>query len=260
MKKEMDNLKKELEELKNAIRGTTSEARSNARKERVKARTKTRPAKKVRISTSGATPPALFNFGDTLQKYIGGVMDSIAIGLEEAVGVIDIDKKMKKGMKRKSRSSTVIIANEYIDHFFEKGADFMSVISDENRLKMLKYMERGGKYQKELSEEVGIKGGTFKHHMDKLVDVGFVAQEAVRGRYLITMEGREALKLAEFLYLKKYPEHSFTAQQEAQKEEKIVDEDDDDDAVTITIDEDEDYEIVEDTEKQDEPDYDMSDS
>lgn len=237
MKKEMEQLKKELEELKNTVK---AEARSNIRRERARVKKTVKTVPNVKVSHN--VPPPLFNFGDTLQKYIGGVMDSIAIGLEGAVGVIDIDKKMKKGKKRKS-TSTIIVAPEYLDNFYEKGADFMSVIADDNRLKMLKAMERGGKYQKELSEEIGVKGGTFKHHMDKLVEVGFVAQEAVRGRYLITMEGREALKLAEFLYLKKYPGHSSSAQQE-----NVVEEDDEE-AVTVEIDDEEDYDIVDETEE-----------
>lgn len=54
--------------------------------------------------------------------------------------------------------------------------------------------------QGDLSDKTGVKGGTFKHHMDSLLSSKYVYQEATRGRYLITQLGVEALKLAEMLY------------------------------------------------------------
>lgn len=76
----------------------------------------------------------------------------------------------------------------------------MSAISDSRRLKILKSLEQGPAYQSGLSEETGVKGGTFKHHMEALMNTRLVHQEATRGRYLITQLGVEALKLAEIIY------------------------------------------------------------
>ena len=48
-----------------------------------------------------------------------------------------------------------------------------------------------------------MRGGTFKHHTDILQDEGFITREAIRGRYLITQLGIEALKLAEMIHVRK---------------------------------------------------------
>ena len=94
------------------------------------------------------------------------------------------------------------IPEDKLEEFYEIGATIVAAIGDPNRLKILKELERGPKYQKELSDITNLRGGTFKHHMDRLLDedVKFVTQEVVRGRYLLTTRGREALKLAEMQF------------------------------------------------------------
>ena len=94
------------------------------------------------------------------------------------------------------------IPEDKLEEFYEIGATIVAAIGDSNRLRILKELERGPKYQKELSDITSLRGGTFKHHMDRLLDreVKFVTQEVVRGRYLITTRGREALKLAEMQF------------------------------------------------------------
>ena len=96
------------------------------------------------------------------------------------------------------------IPEEKLEEFYQVGATIVAAIGDSNRLMILKELEKGPKYQKELSEITGLRGGTFKHHMDRLLDtdVKFVTQEVVRGRYLLTTRGREALKLAEMQYMR----------------------------------------------------------
>jgi DNA-binding transcriptional ArsR family regulator len=96
------------------------------------------------------------------------------------------------------------IPEEQLEEFYEIGSTIVSAIGDPNRLRILKELEKGPKYQKELSEITNLRGGTFKHHMDRLLDEStkFVTQEVVRGRYLLTTRGREALKLAEMQYLR----------------------------------------------------------
>jgi hypothetical protein len=91
---------------------------------------------------------------------------------------------------------------------------------------ILKELEKGPKYQKELSDITSLRGGTFKHHMDRLLDedVRFVTQEVVRGRYLLTTRGREALKLAEMQYMR-YLENKERQQREKHdKKDKDSDE------------------------------------
>ncbi|MHA1260336.1 MAG: ArsR family transcriptional regulator [Candidatus Heimdallarchaeaceae archaeon] len=107
----------------------------------------------------------------------------------------------------KERREKVQDTKERIDKssedFFTKSSILLSALGDENRLKILKILEESPQYQKELSEITGLKGGSFKHHTDILQNVEFITREAVRGRYLITQLGIEALKLAEMIYFRK---------------------------------------------------------
>ncbi|MCG3219915.1 MAG: winged helix-turn-helix transcriptional regulator, partial [Candidatus Heimdallarchaeota archaeon] len=88
-------------------------------------------------------------------------------------------------------------------NFYDKTALLLSALGDQHRIKILKILEESPQYQKELAEITGLKGGSFKHHTDILQEADFITREAVRGRYLITQLGIEALKLGEMIYLRK---------------------------------------------------------
>jgi DNA-binding transcriptional ArsR family regulator len=56
---------------------------------------------------------------------------------------------------------------------------------------------RGGKYVSELQEKLAeITASTLSSHLDILEKAGLVVQEKVRGRYLITIPGRMAYRMA----------------------------------------------------------------
>ena len=92
------------------------------------------------------------------------------------------------------------LSAEELESFLEIGSNLASALSDTRRLMILKELEEGPNYPSDLSEKLSFKGGTLKHHLDTLVQVNFISQEAVRGRYLITQLGMEALKLIETLF------------------------------------------------------------
>jgi DNA-binding transcriptional ArsR family regulator len=92
------------------------------------------------------------------------------------------------------------LTEEEEDAFYELAPNLTGALADTRRLKLLRELEKGPKYQGDLSEVTDLKGGTFKHHMDTLLELGYVYQEASRGRYLIRQLGVEALKLAEMLF------------------------------------------------------------
>ena len=153
-----------------------------------------------------------------LGDYTKSILSSVAEGLKRSMGITikdvgnikeefkNVEKELGKiGKEIGTKISKEIniatgptIPEEKIEEFYVIGANIVSSIGDPNRLRILKELEKGPKYQKELSYITNLRGGTFKHHMDKLLedDVKFVTQEVVRGRYLLTTRGREALKLA----------------------------------------------------------------
>ncbi|MCE7747121.1 MAG: ArsR family transcriptional regulator, partial [Candidatus Heimdallarchaeota archaeon] len=147
----------------------------------------------------------------TITEYVAKVVNSVGKNLESslrsAVG------EGKKGVRKvlsigdKANDIDLIHSNGKVDidaleKFYENASELLSALGDKNRLKLLKILEDSPQYQKELSEDTGLRGGTFKHHTDILQDEGFITREAIRGRYLITQLGIEALKLAEMIYLR----------------------------------------------------------
>jgi len=78
-----------------------------------------------------------------------------------------------------------------------KVAEVMSALGQEHRLRILKELMNGGKYVNELQEKLPeITASTLSSHLKVLEEVGLIVQEKVRGRYLITMPGRTAYKMA----------------------------------------------------------------
>jgi DNA-binding HxlR family transcriptional regulator len=78
-----------------------------------------------------------------------------------------------------------------------KVATVMSALGHEHRLKILNELMSGGRYVNELQEKLSdITTSTLSSHLNVLEEAGLVVQEKVRGRYLITIPGRTAYKMA----------------------------------------------------------------
>jgi hypothetical protein len=160
-----------------------------------------RRSKSVRItrdeSDKGFAVKFNVNWAETIGDYVDSVMTSVAGNLERAMKSITFPTWDEDGKKKQEGG----LSEDELEEFFEEGSTILSALSDGKRLRMLKALENGPLYQQELSKQSNSFGGTFKHHMDKLLDSRFVIQEAVRGRYLISREGLESLKLAELLFM-----------------------------------------------------------
>ncbi len=73
----------------------------------------------------------------------------------------------------------------------------MSALGNEHRLRILKELSMGGLYASDLHELLKeISASTLSSHLDVLEEAGLVIQERRRGRYLVTMSGRVAIKMA----------------------------------------------------------------
>ncbi|MGD0977731.1 MAG: metalloregulator ArsR/SmtB family transcription factor [Candidatus Bathyarchaeia archaeon] len=78
-----------------------------------------------------------------------------------------------------------------------RAAGVMSALGNEHRLRILNALMAGGKYINELQEKLSeITTSTLSSHLNVLEEAGLVVQEKMRGRYLITMPGRTAYKMA----------------------------------------------------------------
>ena len=73
----------------------------------------------------------------------------------------------------------------------------MSAMASEHRLRILNELLYGGRYASEIEAILKeISPSTISNHLKILQEAGFVVQEGDRGRYLITLPGRIALKMA----------------------------------------------------------------
>ncbi len=82
----------------------------------------------------------------------------------------------------------------------EEAERLLAPLASEERIRILYLLSDFPRYHQDLMELSGLKPGTLPHHLKQLEDAGYVTQERVRGRYLITIPGRMALKLAEYLH------------------------------------------------------------
>jgi hypothetical protein len=193
-----------------------------------------RRAYKIRAAQSGHGPRVIgikdFDYDGTISEYVSKVVNSVGKNLQSTLRSAFGDSKKTfesvirvKDEDDENRAAFVLSSEccttpDELEEFLEEAANLLSALGDSNRLKLLKILEKSPQYQKELSEITDLKGGTFKHHTDILQNEQFITREAIRGRYLITQLGIEALKIAEMIYLRK----------KRLEEENIEDEDEED--------------------------------
>lgn len=168
---EIKRLKKEIEDLKSQIKRLSEE------------RPPRRPEGR-RIFT--------INIGEALQDYVEevvqGVMDGISGEIERSVliGPRGIYIGRREGKPE---------VEEVVD--WAKMASMLSALANEHRIKILAELMKGGRYAGEIQERLPeITASTLSSHLKILEESGLIVQEMVRGRYLITMPGRAALKMA----------------------------------------------------------------
>lgn len=92
---------------------------------------------------------------------------------------------------------------EYIDFDPEKAAEILKPLANAERLKILQALYTEGKYFTDLVELTGLEHSPLRFHLSSLMDVGYAEQERYRGRYLITVHGKIAVRLVGFLFVKK---------------------------------------------------------
>ena len=96
---------------------------------------------------------------------------------------------------------------EYIDFDPEKASEILKPLANSERLKILQSLYDEGKYFTDLVELTGLEHSPLRFHLSSLIDAGYAEQERYRGRYLITVHGKIALRLVGFLFVKKGDGH-----------------------------------------------------
>jgi DNA-binding HxlR family transcriptional regulator len=112
-----------------------------------------------------------------------------------------------------------------------RAANIMSALGQEHRLKILSELMTGGKYISDFQTALPeITASTLSSHLDVLQEAGLVVQERVRGRYLITIPGRIAYKMAAAVARQRDTPHGFgytyrTENDDEEENEKDKDDD-----------------------------------
>jgi len=134
------------------------------------------------------------NLAQSLSDYVNDVVESVTSGIssefEKSVFVDPTGAWFDRHIaKVQARSITPAEA--------ERAATLMSAMASEHRLRILNELLYGGRYASEMEAVLkGISPSTISNHLKILQESGLVVQEGDRGRYLVTLPGRIALKMA----------------------------------------------------------------
>jgi DNA-binding HxlR family transcriptional regulator len=145
--------------------------------------------------------------GERVSDYVGDVMEDVAEGIQGElaksifIGPHGRHIKIASARTKHERGSSdeYLRAHEREDRpvDFDRTAKVISALGQEHRLAILDELMSGGKYANELQEKLSeIAASTLSSHLNVLEEAGLVVQERVRGRYLITIPGRSAYKMA----------------------------------------------------------------
>ena len=170
LKEEMKKLKEEMSVLKEELKGITERGRKKSR-------------------------GIYIDVGNRVHDYVEDVMEGVAEGIHG-----ELEKSIfigPRGVRIHARTEPYRRREDEIEASFPKVADVMSALGHEHRLIILSELMSGGKYINEMQEKLSeITTSTLSSHLNVLEEAGLVVQEKVRGRYLITMPGRTAYKMA----------------------------------------------------------------
>lgn len=137
---------------------------------------------------------------DSLDDMMEGLGDQIRMSLS---GLKDIGREFKdpyiklktsgKHAKRRSHDTEIDLIPP------ERVASVITPLASEERLKIMDFLKSGGKTFNELETHTGKTGSSLTHHLNPMIEAGYVIKGEVRGTYYLTVEGRLAYRLAQWL-------------------------------------------------------------
>ncbi len=142
-----------------------------------------KPWKKIKIKG----PFQGDDFGDRLGDYIGDFVEDVMEGVTS-----ELERSLFWEHRPARERPTVMSGSDV-----KRTAAVMSALGNEHRIKILKELTWGGLYVSDLQDTLKeISPSTLSSHLDVLQEAGLIVQERRRGRYLITMSGRLAIRMA----------------------------------------------------------------
>jgi DNA-binding transcriptional ArsR family regulator len=134
------------------------------------------------------------SLGQSLSDYVNDVVESVMSGISSEIQKSVLVDPTGVWFDRHIAS---VQSKSMTSQEAERAASLMTAMSSEHRLRILTELLYGGRYASELETVLkDISSSTISNHLKILQESGLVVQEGERGRYLITLPGRIALKMA----------------------------------------------------------------
>jgi DNA-binding transcriptional ArsR family regulator len=222
MSDDLDKIRRELEEvrkLKEELKKEVEDMKSQRRKEPIKGehrvlhredvrrfREEARRAKPLRPPRPPREPRAprvsridldLEDLTESLETMMDGLGHQIEMSLRNVEGLKVPGIRVRKGRRRTKSRKEQRLEIESIAP--ERVAKIVAPLGSEERLKLLDYLKTGGKSFNDIENYTGKTGSSLTHHLNPLIDAGYVVKGEVRGTYYVTVEGRLAYRLAQWL-------------------------------------------------------------
>ncbi|MFX1368575.1 MAG: ArsR/SmtB family transcription factor, partial [Promethearchaeota archaeon] len=102
-------------------------------------------------------------------------------------------------LKARRKSKRIKREKKYQRISPERVARVVSPLGSEERLKILYFLKDGAKSFNELEAYTAKTGSSLTHHLNPLLEAGYVIKGEVRGTYYVTVEGSLAYRLAQWL-------------------------------------------------------------
>jgi DNA-binding transcriptional ArsR family regulator len=125
-------------------------------------------------------------FENYIEDFVEDIMEGVVNGLENSLFI-----------NSRPRSRPLRHERKLSEEEIKTTADAMSALSNEHRIKILDLLTYGGMYASDFQQALPeISPSTLSSHLDILEKAGFLVQERRRGRYVISITGRIAVKMA----------------------------------------------------------------
>jgi DNA-binding transcriptional ArsR family regulator len=203
IKRELEEIRRIKEEMKRELQEAKRERLEALKREKIKLVKPPKPPKPAKAPRAPRAPRRasivdLRGLTDSLEDMMVGLEDSIrdsVSGLEELgkefSGPFLRARTRKKRKKKRDREFEMIPP--------ERVAKIVSPLGSEERLRILDFLKEGGRTFNDLEIHTGKTGSSLTHHLTPLLDAGYVIKGEVRGTYYVTVEGRLAYRLAQWL-------------------------------------------------------------
>lgn len=139
-------------------------------------------------------PPFMNQLGDYIDDFVEDVMEGVSVGLEESLRLHNYGPNPSPKPRPRPRPRPW---GRIADEEAKNTSDIMSALANEHRIKILDELSYGGMYASDFQGKLlDISPSTLSSHLDVLEKAGLIVQERKRGRYVISLSGRLAVKMA----------------------------------------------------------------